>query len=394
MVRQEKNSFLFLVYLAGLSIIGFLATDMYLPAFDTMRVDLDTSKSNISASLSLFLGGYAIAQLMWGPISDKLGRPKAILMGLAIFVIASLGIYFTKHVHALLILRLVQAIGVCAAAVSWQALVIERYPSAEVNKVLASIMPLVALSPALAPLVGVFLLDYFSWRSIFIVLALLALLLIAYTFTLSKATAVERAMPGDAAKEGQHKSYFDLLRSKRYLGNVLIYAVCSGAFFAWLTGSPFFLKDLGYNESQIGFSFVPQTIAFMAGGYGYRLLSNRVEGSRLVPWLLTGYTIGLVGVFLITITVQPTLTLLLIPFCLMALCNGACYPIVVAQALKTFPNNSGKAAALQNTIQLGICFLASALVSFFAQTPLFTTTIVMLCTIPFAVLGYKWSLKA
>lgn len=394
MVRQEKNSFLFLVYLAGLSIIGFLATDMYLPAFDTMRVDLDTSKSNISASLSLFLGGYAIAQLMWGPISDKVGRPKAILMGLAIFVIASLGIYFTKHVHVLLILRLVQAIGVCAAAVSWQALVIERYPSAEVNKVLASIMPLVALSPALAPLVGVFLLDYFSWRSIFIVLALLALLLIAYTFTLSKATAVERAMPGDAAKEGQHKSYFDLLRSKRYLGNVLIYAVCSGAFFAWLTGSPFFLKDLGYNESQIGFSFVPQTIAFMAGGYGYRLLSNRVEGSRLVPWLLTGYTIGLVGVFLITITVQPTLTLLLIPFCLMALCNGACYPIVVAQALKTFPNNSGKAAALQNTIQLGTCFLASSLVSFFAQTPLLTTTIVMLCTIPFAVLGYKWSLKA
>lgn len=395
MVRQEKNSFLFLVYLAGLSIIGFLATDMYLPAFDTMRVDLDTSKSNISASLSLFLGGYAIAQLMWGPISDKVGRPKAIWMGLAIFVIASLGIYFTTHVYVLLLLRLVQAIGVCAAAVSWQALVIERYPSAEVNKVLASIMPLVALSPALAPLVGVFLLDYFSWRSIFIVLVLLALLLIAYTFTLSRATAssVAAGEAGATAVDGQNRSYLDLLRSKRYLGNVLIYAVCSGAFFAWLTGSPFFLKDLGYNESQIGFSFVPQTIAFMAGGYGYRLLSNRVEGSRLVPWLLVGYTIGLVAVFLITVTVQPTLTLLLIPFCLMALCNGACYPIVVAQALKTFPNNSGKAAALQNTIQLGTCFLASSLVSFFAQTPLLTTSIVMLCTIPFAFLGYKWSLK-
>lgn len=388
---QQKNSFLFLAYLAGLSIIGFLATDMYLPAFDVMRVDLDTSKSNISASLSLFLGGYAIAQIVWGPISDKFGRPKAIISGLLIFIVASIGIYFTKEVNTLLTLRLIQAVGVCAAAVNWQALVMERYASADVNKVLASIMPLVALSPALAPLVGVALLDYFSWRAIFIVLALLAVLLLIYTFTLKQSNRISvEKKPLSTEK----KSYRDMLRSKRYVGNVLIYAVCSGAFFAWLTGSPFFLKELGYNESQIGFSFVPQTVAFMAGGYGYRLVSNRIAGGRLVPLLLTGYAISLVAVFLITITLQPTLTLLLIPFCIMAFCNGACYPIVVAQALKVFPNNAGKAAALQNTIQLGICFLASAVVSFFAQTPLLTTSIVMLCTIPFALLGYKLSLKS
>src|SRR5690606_83358 len=203
-------------------------------------------------------------------------------------------------------------------------------------KVLASIMPLVALSPALAPLVGVALLDYFSWRAIFIVLALLAVLLLIYTFTLKQSNRIS-VEKKPLSKE--KKSYRDMLRSKRYVGNVLIYAVCSGAFFAWLTGSPFFLKELGYNESQIGFSFVPQTIAFMAGGYGYRLVSNRIAGGRLVPLLLTGYAISLVAVFLITITLQPTLTLLLIPFCIMAFCNGACYPIVVAQALKVFPRS-------------------------------------------------------
>lgn len=89
MVKEQKNNFLFFAYLAGLSIVGFLATDMYLPAFDKMRIDLNTTKSNISATLSLFLAGYAIAQLVWGPISDKLGKRKTILMGLSIFMVSS-----------------------------------------------------------------------------------------------------------------------------------------------------------------------------------------------------------------------------------------------------------------------------------------------------------------
>src|SRR5690606_3823909 len=174
----------FLVYLTVLSVIGFLAIDMYLPALDKMRIDLDTSRSNISATLSLFLAGFAVAQLMWGPISDKIGKPKTVLIGLSIFTVASLCIYFTESVYILLILRLIQAIGVCAAAVSWQALVIERYPKKQTNKIFASIMPLVGLSPALAPLIGAFLLNYFGWRSIFIALAAIAILLILYTLTI------------------------------------------------------------------------------------------------------------------------------------------------------------------------------------------------------------------
>lgn len=386
---NNKNNFLFLVYLTGLSIIGFLATDMYLPAFDKMRLDLDTSKNNISATLSLFLAGFAIAQLLWGPISDKIGKSKTVLIGLSIFTIASSCIYFTKSVHIILTLRLVQAIGVCAAAVSWQALVIERYPKEETNKIFASIMPLVALSPALAPLIGAFLLSYFGWRSIFIALALIALLLILYTLTIKEDK-------DHCAKESRlttDKTYISFLKSNKYLGNVLIYALCSAAFFAWLTGSPFFLKELGYNESQIGFSFFPQTIAFLIGGYGYRSVSNRIEGKKLLPTLLILYSLSCISLYIITISITPTLTILLIPFCLMALSNGACYPIVVAEALKTFPHNSGKAAALQNTIQLGICFLASAIVSLFTKDALLTTTIVISATIPFVYLGYWLTLK-
>ncbi|WP_316751867.1 purine nucleoside transporter PunC [Pedobacter gandavensis] len=388
--HPKKNSFLFFLYLVGLSIIGFLATDMYLPAFDKMRVDLGASKSSISATLSLFLAGYGIAQLLWGPISDKFGKPKTVLMGLSIFTLASLGIYFTHDVSLLLLLRLIQAIGVCAAAVSWQALVIERYPKEETNKIFASIMPLVALSPALAPLMGAFLLNYFGWRSIFVALALIAVLLIIYTLTIKEEKTVQTAKAEESTAD---KSYLSLLKSKRYLGNVLLYALCSAAFFAWLTGSPFFLKEMGYNESQIGLSFFPQTIAFLIGGYGYRSLVSRIEGKKLLPYLMILYSAACLALYLITITITPNLTILMIPFCLMALANGATYPIVVSEAMKSASHNVGKAAAMQNTIQLGICFIASGVVSLFSKDALLTTTIVMTCTIPFVYIGYKLTLN-
>lgn len=388
MIIKVKNNFTFITYLAGLSIIGFLATDMYLPAFDQMRIDLSTSKNNISASLSLFLAGFAISQLIWGPISDRLGKPKAVLIGLSIFTIASLSIYFNENIYILLLFRLIQAIGVCAASVSWQAMVIERYPKGETNKIFATIMPLVALSPALAPLAGALLINHFGWRSIFIAMAIVALFLISYTLTIRNSPKTTNNQETRSTNTNQIISYAKILKSKVYIGNVLIYALCSAAFFAWLTGSPFFLKELGYNESEIGFSFFPQTIAFLIGGYGYRSLTQKVDGKKILPILLTLFSISNIALYIITISTIPTLTILLIPFCFMALANGACYPIVVAEALKIYPKNSGKAAALQNTIQLGICFLASALVSLFTKNALLTTSLVMVGTIPLVYFSY------
>ncbi|MDR0228871.1 MAG: Bcr/CflA family multidrug efflux MFS transporter [Flavobacteriaceae bacterium] len=387
-MNRVKNKYSFLIYLTGLSIIGFLATDMYLPAFDKMRLDLNTTKSNISATLSLFLAGYAIAQLLWGPISDKVGKPKTIITGLSIFTISSLAIFFTNSVTAFLILRLIQAIGVCAAAVSWQALVIERYPKEETNKVFASIMPLVALSPALAPLLGVYLLNHFTWRAIFITLAVIAVALILYTLTIKE---VKKDTTDTLNPEEKNKSYLSFLQSKKYLGNVFIYAFCSAAFFAWLTGSPFFLKEMGYSEGEIGFSFVPQTIAFLIGGFGYRTLSAKIKGTILIPYFLMVFTLSVIILTLLALFTNPTLTTLLIPFCLMALANGACYPIVVAEALKLYPNSSGKAAALQNTIQLGMCFVASSIVSLFTKDALLSTVLVMSGTIPFVYLAYRFT---
>ena len=365
----------FLVWLAGLSVLGFLATDMYLPAFAAIQADLQTPASAVSASLSLFLAGFAAAQLLWGPLSDRYGRKPVLFIGLTIFALGSLGMLWVENAATLLILRFVQAVGVCAAAVIWQALVTDYYPSQKVNRIFATIMPLVGLSPALAPLLGSWLLVHFSWQAIFATLFAITVVLILPIFWLKPTTKAR-----NNSQDGL--TFTDLLRSKTYRGNVLIYAACSASFFAWLTGSPFILSEMGYSPAVIGLSYVPQTIAFLIGGYGCRAALQKWQGKQLLPWLLVLFAVSVIS--------HVSLVEILIPFCVMAIANGAIYPIVVAQALRPFPHATGRAAALQNTLQLGLCFLASLVVSWLISisTPLLTTTSVMLSTVVLVALGY------
>ncbi len=371
------------MWLAGLSVLGFLATDMYLPAFAVIQQDLGTGASAVSASLSLFLAGFAVGQLVWGPLSDRYGRKPVLLAGLSIFAVGCLGMLWVENAAMLLALRFVQAIGVCAAAVTWQALVTDYYPASRTNRIFATIMPLVALSPALAPLLGSWLLQHFNWEIIFLVLFFITLALMLPALRL-KPRAPKAHNDADAT------GFMTLLRTKAYRGNVLIYAGCSASFFAWLTGSPFILSEMGYGPTAIGLSYVPQTIAFLVGGYGCRSALKKWHGSQMLPWLLILFALSVVATWGAGLMPNPSLTLILIPFCLMAAVNGAVYPIVVAQALKPFPQATGRAAALQNTLQLGLCFLASLAVSWLVSfAPLLSTTSVMLSTVLIVALGYR-----
>ncbi|EGT4451754.1 Bcr/CflA family multidrug efflux MFS transporter [Cronobacter sakazakii] len=378
-MRPDKG---FLCWLAGLSVLGFLATDMYLPAFAVIEADLHTAPSAISASLSLFLAGFALAQLVWGPLSDRFGRRPVLLAGLGIFALGCLGTVWVESAGALLALRFIQAVGVCSAAVSWQALVTDRYPAQQARRIFATIMPLVGLSPALAPLLGSWILSHFSWQAIFLVLFAVTVALMIPALRLPSG-----APQGN--KGGEPLSFMMLLRSRVYSGNVLIYAACSASFFAWLTGSPFILHEMGYSPAVIGLSYVPQTIAFLIGGYGCRSALQKWNGETLLPWLLAGFALSVLATWLVGLSDAVTLTTLLIPFCLMAMANGAIYPIVVAAALLPFPQATGRAAALQNTLQLGLCFVASLVVSWLVATPLLSTTSVMLATVVLAGLGFR-----
>lgn len=392
-LHQKKENFMqqpgkgFLVWLAGLSVLGFLATDMYLPAFSAIQQDLNTSAASVSASLSVFLAGFALGQLFWGPVSDRYGRKPVLLSGLAIFAVGCLGMLWVEDATLMLALRFVQAIGVCAAAVTWQAMVTDYYPAQRTNRIFATIMPLVGLSPALAPLLGSWLLAHFDWQAIFATLFAITLLLMLPALRLKPVSRPDSSTQ-------KKLTFLALLRSREYSGNVLIYAACSASFFAWLTGSPFILHDMGYGPTAIGLSYVPQTIAFLIGGYGCRAALQKWQGQQLLPWLLVVFAISVAATWLVGLQQDVSIVALMAPFCVMAIVNGAIYPIVVAQALRPFPQATGRAAALQNTLQLGLCFLTSLLVSTLIATPLLTTTSVMLASIVLAGLGYAMQLRS
>ncbi|MCW7546443.1 purine nucleoside transporter PunC [Photorhabdus sp. APURE] len=386
-----KNSSQFMFYLAGLSMLGYLAIDMYLPAFGAMQQELGTSANAISASLSIFLAGFAFAQLLWGPLSDRFGRKPIIITGLSLFSIGCLGMMWVTDSTQLLVLRFIQAIGVCSAAVSWQALVIDRYDSNRTKRVFATIMPLVALSPALAPLVGAWLLQHGGWRTIFLVLLTITLLLLFFTLFLQ-----ENRKNRETQMQTNSASFLTLLKSPLFSGNVLIFASCSAGFFAWLTGSPSILGEMGYTPNDIGLSYVPQTLAFIVGGYGCRSILAKIKSEIIFPYLLIGYAVSMIALYLIAKFSEPTLFTILVPFCFMAAMNGASYPIAVANALSAYPQDSGKATALQNTLQLGLCFIASLIVSAFISNPLISTTTVMVATVVPMALGYfiQWKKNA
>lgn len=378
-----KNSFGFTCYLIGLSMLGYLGMDMYLPAFGVIGSDLHLSAGAVGVSLSIFLAGFAVGQLLWGPMSDRIGRKPVLLMGLSLFAVGCLGMFWVETAVQLWTLRFIQAIGVCSAAVSWQALVIDRYPPHQANRLFAAIIPLMSLSPALAPLLGALLLNHFGWQAIFTVLLCISVGLLLPT-ALLKATPKRLTANGERSRI----SFGQILKSPAFSGNVLIYAASSAAFFAWLTASPFILGGMGYSPNDIGLSYALPTLGFLIGGFSCRSLLQRISGNLMLPWLILAYCVSLVALYLVATLTTPTLTTLLIPFCLMGLVNGASFPIIVTNALTPFSENSGKAAALQNALQLGLCFAASLLVSTWIERPLEIAVVVMLATVPMALLGY------
>ncbi|CAH0531474.1 Inner membrane transport protein YdhC [Allocatenococcus thiocycli] len=375
-----KISKLQLIYLAVLSMLGFVATDMYLPAFKAMEIDFATGPEQIALSLTVFLGGMAFGQLMWGLASDKFGHRNTLAAGLVVFTLASFGLAFCDQVWQLLTLRFVQAIGVCAPAVIWQAMVIKRYSSSS-QQIFATIMPLVALSPALAPQLGVVLADNFGWHSIFITLTLVGVLLVV-------ATMMQKNEQVEVKQTSISTDIKALLGSKTYLGNVTMFATASAAFFAYLTGMPEIMSQLGYEAKDIGMSFIPQTIAFMAGGYLGKVGVRKYGDKNVLRQLIGLFSVAALMVFVASQWTLTSIWPILAPFCLIAVANGALYPIVVNRALESAHQSPATAAGLQNSLQICVSSLASAFVAAMASQAQSVTGIAIVICMAGLWVGY------
>ncbi|MGI2258192.1 purine nucleoside transporter PunC [Shewanella sp. GXUN23E] len=357
--------FLFLFYLSLLSMLGFIATDMYLPAFKAIESTFGSSPSEVAMSLTTFLAGLACGQLVYGPLVNRIGHRNALFFGMALFCVATLVISSSDSMLMLNIARFFQALGACAAGVIWQALVVEQYDAKQAQGIFSNIMPLVALSPALAPIIGAFVQEHYGWRAIFMALTGVGIVLMMLTAALVPA----KAHHANVDNAGRKAGFLEIAKNTRFLGNVVIFGACSGAFFSYLTVWPIVMEQHGYAAAEIGLSFIPQTIMFIVGGYAGKLVINKLGSDKALQVLLALFIACVAAIVTFTLILDvSSIFPLLIAFSVLAAANGSIYPIVVNNALQQFSNDAAKAAGVQNFLQISMSFGASSIVAMFAAS--------------------------
>lgn len=268
--------------LGGLTALGPLAIDMYLPSLPAIGADLRAPSAEIQSTVAAFLAGMAIGQLFYGPASDRLGRKPPILVGLAIFVAASAGCALATSGEMLIGLRFVQALGGCAGAVVARAVIRDRFDHTETARMLSLMTLIMGLAPIFAPLIGGFLLTVGGWRSLFWVMAGAgALLALAVALRLTETRSAETA--AHARAEHPIRAYASLLSQRRLVGYAMAGALNGAVLFAYIGSSPgLLIGTYGISPSAFGWVFGVNAMAVIgASQLNRRLLRRRTPDAVL-----------------------------------------------------------------------------------------------------------------
>ena len=254
MQQLKNNRKVTLLILGLLSAIGPFSIDMYLPAFENIAADFNSPLEKVQLSLTSFFIGIAFGQIIYGPLLDKYGRKKPLLVGLAIYFIASLLCVFTRDINHLIFLRFLQALGSCGGMVGARAMVTDYYNSREAARVFSLLMLVIGISPILAPSAGAMLLNYLDWHYIFLILAFMALaIFMATLFLLPESFQGNKDL--SLAPKSIVKTFWTVLSNKVFITYCLIGSIASSGTYAYLAGSSFVIqKNFGLTKSEYGFS--------------------------------------------------------------------------------------------------------------------------------------------
>jgi len=388
----------FLIYAAILAMIGFWSSDMYLPALTEIQMDLNTTAILVGMSISIYMIGFALAQLIYGPLSDQIGRKKTLLIGLILFFIASIGCFFATSIYQLLGFRLLQALGICAAFVVWQPMIIDLFPKKDVRKIFTLLVALLGLSPALGPLTGGFVAEYLGWRTVFLSLVIVAAVLLLWTSLVFK----ESLPQSDRKQKFDFKellsNYRMLARSRVFWGIALAIALNESLYFTYVAIVPFNFAGLGYSTKQIGMTYLPVALAFMAGSFISRSL---VERFGELPILCSGIIIAMLSSFIFWLisVVFPFTNIwqAIIPFIIINFSNGLIVPTGMVLLLQRYAKIAGTCASGMGFLQSFLAFLTIAIASLLIGFGLHGMTSVILVSAVLMVFAYWFgasSLKA
>ena len=343
------------VVLALLTALGPLSTDMYLPSLPTIARDFGASTAQTQLTLSAFLLGFAVGQFVYGPVSDKIGRRPVLLIGLGLFVLASLACAAAGSIETLVGARFVQALGASGPIVLGRAIVRDLYEGPRAGRELSRMGSIMGTVPAVAPILGGVLHEAFGWRSTFMACIVFSLALAAIVATRLPETIRSRS-PAPLSFLTILRGFGRLLQHPGYRVYVGLSTLAYGGLFSFISGSSFVLQGVyGLAELAYAFSFAFMVLGFIAGTF----LAQRIVGRRGLDGTIRLGVMALAaggGTMLVLVALGvPTSFAVTGPMAVYAIGVGLTMPQSMASAMMPFPDRAGAASSL-----LGICQMTFA----------------------------------
>ena len=265
-----------LLIIVALVAIGPFTIDVYLPAMPTLQRFFDTEPEAVQLTLSMYILGFAVAQLFVGPLSDRFGRKPIILGGLGLYIAASIGCTLTSSIEGLSFFRVLQAAGGCTGPVLGRSMVRDIYGPIKSARVMSYVGSAMSLAPAIAPMIGGLILLRFGWSAIFIFLTCYgAACFVSYGVALPETLPEHRRQPFTLSNI--LRNYVQIIRHREWLGYTLCCAFVFSGLFSFLSLSSFvFIDYLGFSEKQFGLLF-----AFIVAGHFCGTLVGGRFGAKL-----------------------------------------------------------------------------------------------------------------
>lgn len=348
--------------LALLTALGPLSTDMYLPSLPAIAKAFNADTASTQLTLSLFLAGFAVGQIFYGPLSDRYGRKPVLLGGFAIFLVATFLCSFAPSINALTALRFMQALGASGPIVLARAVVRDLYNGPRAAREMSRMGTVMGLVPAIAPIGGGFSQAFFGWEMSFFITFLLGLVLCLIVFFALPETNTNKSKQ-PISVVSIVSGYAALLHHRGYRTYVALSALTYGGLFAFISGSSFVLQKVyGLGAIPYGLAFGGVVLGYIAG----TLIAQRIVGKRGLEGTIKVGVIclaagGLIMQFFVFIGTQSIFEIIM-PMALYTCGVGLVMPQSMAGAMQPFPQKAGTASSFLGLVQMTFAAIVGAAV--------------------------------
>ena len=349
---QASVSLRLVLILGLLSAIGPFAIDMYLPALPQIGSSLNAQVGAVQASLTAFFLSIGVGQLLYGPVSDMVGRKPPLYFGLIVFAAASVGCALAPNIETLVVFRFLQGLGAAAGMAIPRAVVRDLHTGHAAARMMSLLMLVFSVSPILAPLAGSGVIAVAGWRAVFWLVAVAAVLGLITTWRGVEETRTPEARL-DSSLLGALKAYASLLRDPHYMGLVLIGGCAMAGFFVYRAGSPFVLINYyGLSSTQYSMAFALNSIAFIAAAQFTGRLGQRFGLVNVVKVAASGSGVVMASLLAYYLMGGEKLLVLIVLYFVASALMGLVIPTTSVLALEAHGEIAGTASALLGTLQM------------------------------------------